>query len=159
MNIFPPLNTNSQNIQMYSQPIQPVVQQYMPRQRKNSFPRAYTILQIIFFIVLCLAMIALQTVITIYNFASYPFGAGFWVAAYFIGAIVCLFNIRKFILIVFLFLLLKQLINFQVKNESECVKTTTIVLHYFGVVVALGGLVVLNALAVESYGGLSEFII
>jgi TctA family transporter len=103
MNIYPPLNTNPQNNQMYSQPIQPVVQQYMPRQKNNSFPKAYTIVQIIFFIVLCLAMIALQTVITIYKFQSYSFGAGFWVAAYFIGAIICLFNIRKFNLITFLF--------------------------------------------------------
>jgi hypothetical protein len=39
------------------------------------------------------------------------------------------------------------------------VKTTTIVLHYFGVAVALGGLVALNVIAVEDYGGLFEFIV
>jgi hypothetical protein len=39
------------------------------------------------------------------------------------------------------------------------VKTTTIVLHYLGVFVALVGLVVLNVLALKDVGGLLEFII
>ena len=69
MNIYPPLNANPQNNPMYSQQIQnqPIIQGYSAPHNRNfqqkPFPKAYTIVQIVFFIVLCLAMIALLEVI------------------------------------------------------------------------------------------------
>ena len=101
MNIYPPLNANSQNNPMYSQQIQnqPIIQGYSAPHNRNfqqkPFPKAYTIVQIVFFIVLCLAMIALQIVISLNKFPSFELSPGYWVPVYFFGAVICLFNIRN----------------------------------------------------------------
>jgi hypothetical protein len=98
MNIYPPLNTNSQSTPINSQRIQnqPAVQGYILPQNNNfqekKFSKVYVIVQIVFLVVLCIAMFAIQIVMIVNHFPTYFAGPGIWVAVYFIGAIICLSN-------------------------------------------------------------------